>query len=91
MISESGAQSDINYRLKFVPAGHEREMVMEAMDVIQNKTCIKFIERSKHVEHIEFRTVPNKGCYAMIGKRPGKKDSLPVNLEASILFFKKIN
>ena len=58
-------------------------MIREAMKVIETKldSCVRFVEYKNHVEHIEFRRVPNKGCYAMIGRRPGKKDSHPVNLQ----------
>lgn len=71
---------------KFAPNFTEVEegMIRDAMKVIQSRltSCIRFVPYEKHVEHIEFRKVPNKGCYAMIGRRPGKKDALPMNLQS---------
>lgn len=37
-----------------------RRMITEAMDQWQNKTCIKFVEKSRH--HVDFIVFSQQGC-----------------------------
>lgn len=68
----------------FLPAESMTKTVREAMQVIENKTCVRFVEYEAQREVLEIRSLPNRGCYAVIGRRPGKK-VVPMNLQVRFL------
>ncbi|PSN57976.1 Low choriolytic enzyme [Blattella germanica] len=60
----------------------EKEKVLTAMEGIQDKTCVKFVPHKSETEYIEFGKVPNMGCAAMVGLRPGRGAPMVVNYQA---------
>ncbi|XP_047108945.1 zinc metalloproteinase nas-4-like [Schistocerca piceifrons] len=49
-------------------AKKEENMVTEAMEGIENKTCVKFTKQEKQKQYI-FLTKKRDGCYSMVGYR----------------------
>lgn len=63
-------------------AEDEKAKVKAGMKGIQDKTCVKFVPHTSEADYIEIRKVPELGCGAMVGCRPGRGLPMAVNYQA---------
>jgi hypothetical protein len=73
--------TDINFIYNYT-AEDDKTKVEAAMNGIQDKTCIKFVPHTSEADYIEIRKVPDLGCGAMVGRRPGRGLPMFVNYQA---------
>ncbi|EFO90523.1 CRE-NAS-5 protein [Caenorhabditis remanei] len=68
--------SDGNYVIPFVISGNydslERKIIKSAMEKIAQNTCIRLIPRTNQPDYAEILNKKGQGCYASIGRFPGK-------------------
>lgn len=67
---------DGNYLIPYVISGNydtvERDTIKTAMEKIANNTCIRLIPRTNQPDYAEINNKKGQGCYASIGRFPGK-------------------
>ncbi|XP_037035353.1 zinc metalloproteinase nas-4-like [Bradysia coprophila] len=64
----------------------DRNSVLTAMDLIVQKTCVKFVEKTPNqVEHIRFLKSQNGECGSNVGYRPNQVKPLDVTFSADCL------
>ncbi|UMM11743.1 hypothetical protein L5515_000875 [Caenorhabditis briggsae] len=68
--------SDGNYLIPFVISGSydsvEQKIIKTAMEKIAANTCIRLIPRTNQPDYAEILNKKGQGCYASIGRFPGK-------------------
>jgi Astacin (Peptidase family M12A) len=58
--------------MKFNAAPENKNVIRTALDEIEDKTCIKFIQRTSEGDYVEvFKD--GEYCYSMLGKQGGKQ------------------
>jgi hypothetical protein len=85
--------SSLTVRFATCTAMDERSRIRMAMDAIESKTCLRFVDKNDgssaralqdlgHAEHLYIVREHNKGCYAMIGYHRDMGSPHMMNLEA---------
>jgi meprin B len=64
----------------FRTADEEKKIVLNAMRFLESETCVRFVEWSFELQYIEINK-EDKGCFAMVGRRPLIPGPYPVNLQ----------
>ena len=60
-----------NLIILFCTADNELLGIREAMDDMESKTCIRFIERTDQIDYIDIQS--GHGCWSKVGKRGGRQ------------------
>ncbi|XP_050087684.1 zinc metalloproteinase nas-4-like [Anopheles aquasalis] len=49
----------------------QRTIIRAAMEVLQHRTCVRFVERSREVQHLLITAEETSGCWADTGQQTG--------------------
>ncbi|OQV17412.1 hypothetical protein BV898_08515 [Hypsibius exemplaris] len=49
------------------------QLVLDAINVFEKATCLKFVQRTTETQYIQIFTVP-KQCYSIVGKQPPRNN-----------------
>ncbi|KAG4070168.1 hypothetical protein HA402_003858 [Bradysia odoriphaga] len=71
---------------------NDQNSVLTAMDLIVEKTCVKFVEKTPNqVEHIRFLKSQNGECGSNVGYRPKQAKPLDVTFSAGTVYITILN
>ncbi|OWA52997.1 putative Acidic mammalian chitinase [Hypsibius exemplaris] len=69
----------------FLNEPERRQLVLDAMDVFEKATCLKFVQRTTETQYLQIFADPG-GCYSNFGKQAPNPRGQPVALNINVCF-----